>query len=552
MSETAYFDSNATFGRACARIAGAPYNLAGLIEEMDHCRISRALVFNAAGRELDSRAANRELATSIGGEVRLAGQAVINTAPWSRKRSLGAELDEWLELGLNAFRVFPLWNGVDLGGAQMSEVLKLLAEKKLPLWIDYDSLWYNFSQLGQHEQRSINIGQINSLAKEYSDLPIVLVGANWNHHTALFQLLDEAPSVMVDSSLMQGFEAISYICSNWGADRLLFGTGMPVYAPGAARAALAYADISDSERQLIASGNLERLLGAPATASLPQPAGRSSILAAADRGEPLSTKVRILDCHGHIAPVGFDGVNGLTLGPQDGHSIIRRIDRVGIEALCVSSWEIMGGDAPKGNMEAAAMAAEYPGRILPYAAVNPNYPEDWDTLVEDCFERRNFFGFKPYPTSMRRAISDPSYRDMLRFADKNTLPILCHFGFEPLAGVSPGELRMLAPLFPGAQFIIAHSGASYRLADEVVDLAVEFDNIFLEINYTSVPFRMISHLVKYAGVEKVLFGTDTPMRDPAPILGWVVYDHLSDSERKAVLSGNFLRLIERTGYKLGR
>ncbi len=552
MSETAYFDSNATFGRACARIAGAPYDLPGLLDEMDHCRISRALVFNAAGRELDSRAANRELAAAIGGEPRLAGQAVISTAPWSRQRSLTDELDEWLGLGLNSFRVFPEWNGVDLGGAQMSEVLKKLAEKKLPLWIDYDSLWYNFRQLGQHEQRSINIGQIRSLAKDYPDLPLVIVGANWNHHSELFPLLDEAPSVLVDSSLMQGFEAISFICAHWGAERLLFGTGMPVFAPGAARAALAYADISGSERQLIASGNLERLLGSSPTASLPEQPGRSSIMAAADRGEPLDSKVRILDCHGHIAPVGFDGVNGLTLGPQDGHSIIKRLDRVGIETLCVSSWEIMGGDANKGNLEAAATADSYPGRIVPYAAVNPNYPEDWDKLVDECFKRRNFFGFKPYPTSMRRAISDPAYRDMLRFADKNTLPVLCHFGFEPLAGVSPGELRMLAPRFPGAQFIIAHSGASYRLADSVVDLAVEFDNIWLEINYTSVPFRMISHLVKNAGVENVLFGTDTPMRDPAPILGWVIYDHLSDSEREAVLSGNFLRLIERTGYKLGK
>ncbi len=550
MSEAAYFDSNATFGRACARIAGAPYNLPGLIDELDHCRISRALVFNAAARELDSCTANRQLAAHIAGEPRLEGQAVISTAPWGRGRSLIDELDEWLELGLKAFRVFPLWNGVDLGGTRMREVLTTLAEKKLPLWIDYDSFWYNLRQLGQHEQRSINFGQIRTLAKDYPDLPIVPVGVNWTHHTALFPLLDEAPNVLVETSLMQGFEALSFICSHWGAERLLFGTGMPVHAPGAARAALAYADIQEDQRLLIASGNLERLLDVPATASLPEQTGRSSIMAAADRGEPLSAKVRILDCHGHIAPDGFDGVNGLTLGPQDGDSIIKRLDRVGIEALCVSSWEIMGGDALKGNMEAAAAAAKYPARILPYAVVNPNYPEDWDTLLDECFERRNFFGFKPYPTSMRRALSHPAYRNMLRYADQHCLPVLCHFGFEPLAGVSPGELRMLAPRFPGAQFIIAHAGASYRLADEVVDLAVEFDNIWLEINYTSVPFRMISHLINNAGVDKVLFGTDTPMRDPAPIVGWVVYDHLSDSEREAVLSGNFLRLIERTGYKL--
>ena len=99
----------------CARIEGAPYDVPGLIAEMDHCRISRALVFNAAARELDSRRANRELAEQISGVDRLAGQAVISAAPWSRERNLSGELSQWLELGFRSFRVFPLWQGMDIG-----------------------------------------------------------------------------------------------------------------------------------------------------------------------------------------------------------------------------------------------------------------------------------------------------------------------------------------------------------------------------------------------------------------------------------------------------
>ena len=72
--------------------------------------------------------------------------------------------------------------------------------------------------------------------------------------------------------------------------------------------------------------------------------------------------------------------------------------------------------------------------------------------------------------------------------------------------------------------------------------------MLLEINYTSVPFGMISYLANKAGPEKILFGTDIPMRDPAPILGWVVYDHLSDETRQNILGRNLRRLIEKTGY----
>ena len=95
---------------------------------------------------------------------------------------------------------------------------------------------------------------------------------------------------------------------------------------------------------------------------------------------------------------------------------------------------------------------------------------------------------------------------------------------------------------------MAHSGASYRLADVSIELAQQFDNVLLEINYTSVPFGMISYLVDKAGQEKILFGTDIPMRDPAPILGWVVYDHLSDETRQKVLGGNLHSLIQKVGY----
>ncbi|MFH1070919.1 MAG: amidohydrolase family protein, partial [Candidatus Glassbacteria bacterium] len=397
--------------------------------------------------------------------------------------------------------------------------------------------------------RAVDLAAVERLAGEYPDLPIVVVGLNFSHQTGLFGLLDRTGNVFAETSLLQGFEQISRICRNWGAGRLLFGTGMPVTAPGASRAMLAYAEISEEERVAIASGNLERLLGLDRTASLSAEEDRSRIVLDVDQGRPLA-RIPVIDLHGHIAPPGFDGILGLSLGPQDADSIVNRIDRVGIRAVAVSSWEIDGGDTVAGNFVAAEAAAKYPGRILPYAAVNPNYPEDWRTTVEEFFRLRKFFGFKPYPTSQRRAISDPSYRDMLEFADRQGLPILCHLGFEPLAGVSPGEIRLLAPRYPRAQFLLAHSGASYRLADTVIPLALEFDNVWLEINYTSVPFGMLAYLAEQAGTEKVLFGTDTPMRDPSPILGWVVYDHLADSQRAAILGGNALALMAKTGFSL--
>ena len=49
--------------------------------------------------------------------------------------------------------------------------------------------------------------------------------------------------------------------ARFGAERLLFGTNMPQGAGSAAIAMITYADISLEEKKLIASENLNRILG---------------------------------------------------------------------------------------------------------------------------------------------------------------------------------------------------------------------------------------------------------------------------------------------------
>ncbi len=548
MSEIAYFDANACFGRSVCRIPGAPYDLPGLLSELDLCRISRALTFHAGAKELDSRRANASLLEEIKGEKRLVPAAVINPAPYTPDRDLAAETEELFGLGFRAFRLFPLYHGIDFNDPRMCEVLNTLARRKSALWLDFDQLWYNFKQLGTHEQRAVDLAAVEKLATGYPDLTVVLVGAYYNHFTRLFSLFDHCPNLKVETSLFQGFQTIRFVCERWGAERLLFGTGLGQVSPGAARATLAYAEISPEDKRKIASGNLESLLEEPPTSALAEDAERSLIMQDVDQGRPLE-RIRIYDAHGHITPPGFDGQMGLTLGAQDAESMVRVHDRIGIKSLVVSSWQVAGGDALRGNRTAWEAAERFPGRFLPLAVVNPNYPEDWPRIVTECFEKRRFFGLKPYPQTQRTALSKPAFKSMLELADRLSLPILCHFGFDPLAGVTPEEIEKLAPRYSNASFIIAHAGASYRVAAEVIPLAVEFDNVYLEINYTSVPYGMISHLVRNAPTEKVLFGTDTPMRDPAPIVGWVVYDHISDEEREKVLGGNFRRLLEKINYQ---
>ncbi|MEA2063624.1 MAG: amidohydrolase family protein, partial [Gemmatimonadota bacterium] len=436
---------------------------------------------------------------------------------------------------------------INSGTSRLLEALDLLQKREVPLFIDFDQPYYNLKQLGQHEQRAIDLPAVRHLAEKFPGLPVVVVGANYNHTGKIFELFDRVENLKAELSLFQGFEVLAFICRTWGPERLLFGTGLPAISPGAARAAVMYADIGEDDRRKIASANLEALLGEPPAPALDEDPERSGLLQEIDRGRRIES-IEVIDLHGHIAPVGFESVMGLTLGPQDAGSMVRVMDRIGIQAVAVSSWEVAGGNAPAGNRLAWEAVEKHPGRFLPYMVVNANFPEDWPAESAECFDRKRFFGLKPYPFFQRCPLSGPAYKKSLCLADRLGLPVLCHPGFDPLSGLSPGELEVLAPRYPGAIFLVAHAGASFRLADAFCDLALAFDNVLLEINYTSVPFGMISYLTGKVGAGRVIFGTDMPMRDPAPIIGWVAYDHLTDEERRSILGLNARALIEKTGY----
>ena len=52
-------------------------------------------------------------------------------------------------------------------------------------------------------------------------------------------------------------------------------------------------------------------------------------------------------------------------------------------------------------------------------------------------------------------------------------------------------------------------------------------------------------MVDKIGSDRVLFGTDMPMRDPAPQLAWVCYARLSEEDKLKIIGGNIKRLLDR-------
>ena len=57
------------------------------------------------------------------------------------------------------------------------------------------------------------------------------------------------------------FAGLEDFTQRFGAERLIFGTGLPEFAGSGCVAQLLYAEIDDAQKQLIAGGNLKRIMG---------------------------------------------------------------------------------------------------------------------------------------------------------------------------------------------------------------------------------------------------------------------------------------------------
>ncbi|HRS95561.1 MAG TPA: amidohydrolase family protein, partial [Candidatus Latescibacteria bacterium] len=107
------------------------------------------------------------------------------------------------------------------------------------------------------------------------------------------------------------------------------------------------------------------------------------------------------------------------------------------------------------------------------------------------------------------------------------------------------EVADISKRYPEISFLLAHSGGDYPTARERLPLVKERENVYLEITLTPVTYRIIEYMVKHVGAEKVLFGTDAPMRDPIPQFGWMCYSRCSEEELELMLGKNMERILAR-------
>ncbi len=243
----------------------------------------------------------------------------------------------------------------------------------------------------------------------------------------------------------------------------------------------------------------------------------------------------VYDMHGHMGEN-----NAITFPIASTEDMVVHLRRIHAKLVFCHHWALFTPEFTNG--ECYEIVKRYPDVFRIYIAVNPHYSEIMrhDLAMYDSWKPLAV-GFKILADYHQVKVSDPRYAPVLERADDEKALVLFHtWGGSSFDG--PDELRKVVKKYRNIRYILGH--AFCGMWEDAVQLVREYpDNVYLEL--TSLPGRagVIETLVRGAGSERILFGTDLPWFDEYQAVGGIVGAKISEDDMHNILHRNAQQLL---------
>lgn len=529
MAQRKYFEIFACAGRTSAVDKDFPQSFDTLLDDMSYARIHGAAFIHNGAKDYSFQYGNQEALKTAKNNMRLNALAVTPaTAPLECGNEnyftdlLRAEVCGFVLL--NRSPLCPI-----LDPKSMEKMANALISYNRPLII-HDS---------NCEER---YAKTSILAKAYPELKIIMQGTHWATGRMFWDVIEHNPNVYFDISSNHTNRILELTKKHFGIERALYSSAWPVKSMGAMKSLIEYADISDDDKDLVAHKNACNLFGlSPDDLQLYEEhkCQFDEIAKEADQGKPLS--IHVIDAHTHTV-ANNEAINNNIMLYSDPKAVLEKMNRLGVDTTITAPWTGIFYDGAQGNAQTLMAAQKYPGKFLGFSTCNVNYEEELK-IAEEYHKKYPdiFVGIKPYPPAQKFSLKDDVCKSWFEFANKHHLIALIHTGNPEYSD----QADAISDLYPNITFILAHSGANYTIARKNAEIARKHSNIVLDITYTSTSRGMIEFLVKEVGSDRIIYGSDTPMRDPAPQLGWVCYAKISLEDKKKIFAQNINHIIDK-------
>ena len=523
-----FFDAFTRIGTRRYKHPAEQWRLEDLIDELKHCSVSGALVSYTLSVIYDAMYSNLELSNMLKPYPHLF--AIWNVLPHHTGECLPPKAlgESMREHDVRAVTITPLSYGWDWRTSASNELLQWLSDNQILVIT-------TAAELGGWTA-------VNDFLSKYKTLPLLLTGTNWIEQRYLLPLVATFSNLHISFDRFQIKEGLESLYKKGCIDQLIFASDAPAMSVGAHRCYVDYAGIPEDARAKVAGGNLIRLLKGQRPPAVYTNNDEDRLMSAARQGKPLP--IPVVDMHMHTIHEGLNGGGGAGYrmengGPKGCFPLMKKLGYVGGGFM---SWTGPAScDSLGGNIQVKETLDVAPQGYWGLLTFDPVHytQKQLETMIPQAYAAdKRFIGMKPY-FFFGVEYHHPSYDVWWEYGDKHKLYALIHPSREDLL-----EVETLAPRYPNVRWVIAHAAGSYAMADMAIAAMKKNSNVYAEITLTPVPLGILEYMVEQVGEDRILYGSDLPMRDPRQQMGWVVYSRLPLAVKEKILSTNALNVIK--------
>lgn len=522
-----FFDAFTRIGPRRYKHPAEKWRLEDLVKELNHCSVSGAMVSSTLSVSYDAMYSNLELSQALKPHSNLF--PIWNVLPHHTNeclppKELKVKMDEHK---IRAVTINPFSNGWDWTAESSQELLKYLNDNKI-------FTTTTVAELGGWKE-------LNEFLDRYKSIPLLISGISWGEQRYAIPLLTGHPNFHISFDRFQINEGLEFLYKKGHIDQLIFASDAPTMSVGAHRTYIDYADIPADAKAKIAGGNLIRLLKGLRPPVIHTNKEEDVLMTAVRNGRPLP--VPVIDMHMHMLHEGLNGAGGTGYHMENGgpKGIFKMMEKLGVVGGGFMSWNgVVSNDSVQGNKlvkEALDVSPKGYWGLVTFSPTH-NTQEELAIMIPEVYADKRIIGMKPYHF-YGMEYHNPAYDIWWEYGNKNGLYALIHPSRADLL-----EVDKLAAKYQNVRWVIAHAGGSYKMADMVIAVMKKHKNVFAELTLTPVPLGVIEYMVDALGDDRLLYGSDLPMRDPRQQLGWLVFSNLPLESKKRILGQNAYKVVE--------